>query len=95
MSVASDMASITTGFNAKPVVFGAESTRGRLHEKDVVVTDDFGGQVLKRVTVLHVAVARLASAVLGDTLTVDGVTYTVRDNRRIAGGSIRELVLAT
>ena len=88
------MAAITAGFASKSVVFGAATFRGQLHEKDVELRDEYGTTVLKRMTVLHVPVARCASAVFGSVVVVDGVSFTTHDNRVMAGGALRELVLA-
>jgi hypothetical protein len=89
------MAAILASFNAKPVRWGLVTCRGQLHEKDVEQRDDYGNTVLRRMTVLHVAAALLVDAATGDNLTADGRTFRVHDNRLIAGGAIREILLAT
>lgn len=91
--VAADMAAITARFNAKRVVFGVEEVSAQISERDVEFTGD-GGPVLRRMTFLRVAYRDLATAVIGNTLTIDGVSYRVHDNRLIAGGALRELWVA-
>lgn len=94
-SVARDLAAIYAGFNTKPVRFGAVQCRGQLHERDLEQRDDFGNTVLRRMTVLQVPAALLATAATGDSITADGRTFRVHDNRLMAGGAIRELWLAS
>lgn len=93
--VASDMAAITAGFNAKLVRFGTSSCYGQLHERDVEQRDDFGHTVLRRMTVLHVAAALLGEVAISDSITADSRSFRVHDNRLIAGGAVRELLLAS
>lgn len=88
------MAALLASFNAKPVRFGTLKCRGQLHEKDLEQRDDYGNTVLRRMTVLHVAAALLDDVKTGDSLTADGRSFRVHDNRIIAGGAIREIVLA-
>lgn len=93
--VAADMAAICAGFNAKSVRYGTSTCRGQLHERDVEQRDDYGNTVLRRMTVLHVAAALLEDAAIGDAITADGRAFRVHDNRLLAGGAVRELLLAS
>jgi transketolase N-terminal domain/subunit len=94
MSVAADMASILAGFHAKTATFGTATASGRLHTKDVEVADGQGGTLLRRMTALHLPAADFATAAIGDSVTVAGLTYRVHDVRLLADGEIRELLLA-
>lgn len=95
MSIASDLAVILTdAFHSVPFVAGAVSGRGVVVVRDREQVDDVGGTVLVRERVLRVPVALLATLTYGSAITVDGVAYTVRDNRLGGGGHLRELVLA-
>jgi hypothetical protein len=94
VSIATDLASITTGFDTKPVVFGSTKTRGRFTQRDRDVPDINGGSRTDREQVLLVPVAELATATLGDDITIDSIDYKVRDNRLIAGGHLREVIVA-
>lgn len=92
--IAADLAAATAGFNARVAVFSGTTVRGQLHSKDVEIRDEYGGTVLRRMVVFHVPVASYASVAVGTLGTVDGTSYRVHDVRLIAGGAMRELVLA-
>jgi hypothetical protein len=95
MTIASDLAVILTdAFHSVPFVAGAVSGRGVVVTRDREAADDLGGTVLVRERVLRVPVALLASLSYGNSITVNGVGYTVRDNRLGGGGHIREIVFA-
>lgn len=95
MSLAADIATILADpYHSVRWVAGAASGRGVMVTRDTARPDDLQGTVLVRERVLRVPVAQLATSTYGNSVTVDGVAYTVRDNRVGSGGHIRELVLA-
>jgi hypothetical protein len=95
MSIASDLAVVLADtFHSVPFVAGSISGRGVVVTRDREAADDLGGTVLVRERVLRVPVASLASLTYGNSITVNGVGYTVRDNRLGGGGHIREIVFA-
>jgi len=95
MSIATDMAAIlASGPRSTSYVFGAESGRGSFLVGEQIMPDDAGGAELVRANVLRVPVAKLSTAARGNTITIGGTSYTVRDNRLTGGGEIREVFVA-
>lgn len=79
-----------------PVVVGASTYRGFKRRSDFPAIDDAGLGVLQheqfvRMTSADVAAASIAS---GSSISVDGVTVTVRDVRRIGHGELMAVIYA-
>jgi hypothetical protein len=53
-----------------------------------------GGMALSREYLLYAKTADVSSAVRGTSITVDSVSYTVRENRAIDDGLFSELLLS-
>lgn len=88
MSIAADLAAITTGFGSVTVVHGDVEGRGLLDEEDAVVQDAGGGEVLQRQVVLTVRRSSFPDLAADDAVTVDGADYRVGEAMVSADGLI-------
>lgn len=93
MSIASDLAILTTGFGSVPVVLGAVTGRGLLDEEDGPVEDASGREVLQRRVVLTVRRADFTALAPHATVTVEGTAYRVGDVVLSADGLIAQAML--
>lgn len=95
--LAAHAAFMASGFASATVVIGSVRTRGLLDDEETLATDDSGYGVRVRRRVLTVATEELADLPARDsTLTVDGVSYTVRSAERRGDGRHTEIeVVAT
>lgn len=98
MSIASDLAAMTTGWGSSAVTLGNFSGRCLLSEGDVVEVDHSGDPVLVRKSFLtfrrsdFVTALGVLTVARGDTATVDDVVYTVSDVR-VAGADGQALLV--
>lgn len=87
MSIESDLAAILAGWDGRTVVLGDYTGPGVLDEMDVLDSDRSGDPVLVRRTVLKLRRSDFLDATgaltvsRGDTVTVDGIAYSVADAR--------------
>lgn len=92
-TIVRDMAACAAGFGSTVIRRGAVGVAGRVFDKDLEWRDDYGATVLRRATVVHVAAQYFADLAVGDTLVAGTRPLTVHDNRLLAGGAWRELVV--
>jgi len=79
------------------VVFGTspvQNTRGFLSTEDVPESDGAGGIVMVNRRTIGIQEGSLSDVASGDTITVDGVVYTIHGRPRGAGSGRTKLVLA-
>lgn len=87
MSIESDLAAMFTGWDRREVVLGDWIGYGLLEEMDTLDADRGGDPILVRKTVLKLRrsdfldAAGTCTVSRGDTVTVDGVEYSVADLR--------------
>jgi len=93
VSIAADLAAVTTGFGSVPVVVGDVEGRGLLDEEDGVVQDASGGDVLQRRVVLTVRRSSFPDLTANDVVTVDGADYRAGDVVLSTDGLITQAVL--
>ena len=94
MSIATDLAAILTrgtGPLSAAYAFGTQTGRGSFVLEDGVQRDEIGGTILVQSQVLRVPVAKLATLVRGNSITIDDTAYTVKDVRLTGGGTVREV----
>ena len=79
----------TPGFTV-PVVFGATTGVGYFESPNEIIADDI---VLTTDYAVVVKTSDFASVARGDTMTVEGVNYTVREPMRLDDGKIMRVML--
>lgn len=78
------------GVFASDVTFGSVTGKGILDAPSNVIAD---GMVLTTDYLLTVKTAQFGSAKYGDSITVDGEAYKVRESRQIDDGKLSEILL--
>lgn len=76
-----------------PVVYGAFSARGHFRQDTDPVEDGMGGQTLSENRSVLVRTNALGTITRGSSITVDGLSYTVRDSFREGDGTLTRVLL--
>ncbi len=79
----------TPGFTV-PVVFGATTGVGYFDSPDQIIAD---GVILTTDYSILVKTSDFSAVVQGNTMTVDGVAYTVREAMKLDDGKIMRIML--
>lgn len=79
MSLASDLAAMLSGFGSAEIRAGTVTGRGLVDDEEVAGVDAVGEPLLIRRTVVSLRRADWPDVAAGDTLAIDGVSYTVTD----------------
>lgn len=79
-----------------PVVYGADTSFGLLDQAEELVLENGGyGGVIAGAPVVTVATAAFATAFAQDnSITVDAVSFTIRDHRKIDDGVLTKVWLS-
>lgn len=76
-----------------PVVYGAVTVRGHFRRDTSGTDDGMGGAVLSEDRSVLVRTGALGTVTRNSTITVDGVSYTVRDSLRDGDGTLTRIML--
>tara|TARA_R100001510_G_C7489472_1_gene97923 strand:- start:103 stop:393 length:291 start_codon:yes stop_codon:yes gene_type:complete len=79
----------TPGFTV-PVVFGGTTSVGYFDSPDQIIAD---GVILTTDYSILVKTSDFSAVVQGNTMTVDGVAYTVREAMKLDDGKIMRIML--